>query len=245
MAEYVYGVIETKDGAPAGAGIGGAPLDLVAGDGAVAALVSELPGVELRLGREEVLTHARVLSDAIATGTVLPMRFGVVMDGAAEVRDRLLDAHAPELSEQLHRLAGKVEINIRAMYEEEALMREVIQANPDIARLRESGQGRPDDATYYERIRLGELVAKAIERKREADARDVVDALSQLAAEVQVAPPAHERIVVSAAFLVERAQLSEFDAVVEAFAEGQAGRMRFKYTGPLAPHSFVELSGVE
>jgi hypothetical protein len=184
-----------------------------------------------------------VLTDAIAHGTVLPMRFGVVMDGAAEVRDRVLNAHAAELKEQLHRFAGKVEINIRATYDEETLTREVVRENPDIASLRESLQGRPDDATYYERIRLGELVSEAIERKREADARHAVEVLSYLAAGVEVAPPAHERIALSASFLLDRDRLRVFDEVLEAFAEGQAGRLRFKYTGPLAPHSFVELAG--
>ncbi len=244
MAEYVYGIVEGTGAAPAGAGIAGAPVSLIAGGGA-AALVSELPDPELRFGREELIAHARVLTDAITHGTVLPMRFGVVMNGMDEVRDRVLSAHAAELTEQLHRFAGKVEINIRATYEEETLMREIVRENPDIAGLRESLKSRPDDATYYERIRLGELVSEAIERKREADARDVVEVLSQVATAAEVASPAHERIALSAAFLLDRDRLPEFDEVLEAFAEGQAGRLRFKYTGPLAPHSFVELGGVK
>jgi len=78
---------------PAGAGIGGAPLQLIAGEGA-AALVSDLPEAELRVGREELTVHARVLERALAQGTVLPMRFGVVMAGEAAVRRHVLDAHA-------------------------------------------------------------------------------------------------------------------------------------------------------
>jgi len=59
----------------------------------------------------------------------------------------------------------------------------------------------------------------------------------------ELAPPPHERIVLNASFLVDSSRLTEFDAAVEQVGESQGGRMRFKYTGPLPPHSFVELTG--
>jgi hypothetical protein len=49
--------------------------------------------------------------------------------------------------------------------------------------------------------------------------------------------------VLSASFLVDREQLNQFDEALEEVAAGQAGRIRFKLTGPLPPHSFVELAG--
>ncbi len=240
MPEYVYGIVERKAPAPSGKGIGGSPLRLITDDGA-AALVSELEQRELALGREELMAHARVLEDVVSSGTVLPMRFGIVMEGEDEVRQRLLRGHADELRIQLERFADKVEVSIRASYDEQRLMREVVAETPEVRRLRESVKGKPDDATYYERIRLGELVSKALERKREADSARILEALWPFASDVQVAPPAHERVALSAAFLVERKRLQEFDQAVEGFAGGQAGRLLFKYTGPLPPHSFVEL----
>jgi hypothetical protein len=120
-------------------------------------------------------------------------------------------------------------------------MGEVVSENPEIRRLRESLRGKPEDATYYERIRLGELVSQAVERKRDADSSNLLDALRPFSADVQVSPPAHERVALNAAFLVERKRLPDFDQVLEGFAQGQGGRLQFKYTGPLAPASFVEL----
>ncbi len=242
MAEYVYGILDEEATAPAEKGIAGRPLRMIEGGGA-AALVSEVNDQRLRLGREEVLAHARVLAQALEQGTVLPMRFGVVMTGPEEVRRRLLDGHRDELRTQLESLAGKVEINIRATYEEDRLMREVVREDPRIAQLRDELKDRPEDATYYQRIELGELVAKAVERKREGDARDIVEALMQVAVACEPAPPSHERVALRAAFLVAREKCGEFDAVVDAYALGQAGRLRFKYAGPLPPHSFVHFTG--
>jgi Gas vesicle synthesis protein GvpL/GvpF len=241
VAQYVYGIVEATATAPRGRGIAGSPLRLIVGDDA-AALVSEIAGDSVRLGREEILVHARVLERALKRGVVLPMRFGVVMSGADEVRSRLLDEHGPDLKAQLSELDGKVEIRIRAVYEQESMLRDLVRDNPQIAGLRAAVQDRPADASYYERIRLGELVASAMERRRERDGEAIVDALSAASLAVEVGEPTHERVVVQASFLVERARQREFDQTLDGVANGYGGQIRFKYTGPLPPHSFVELA---
>jgi hypothetical protein len=242
LGKYIYGIVGEAMPKPEGSGVAGARLGLIAGDG-VAALVSDVADDELTAGREEVLVHARVLEEAMAHGTVLPMRFGVVMDGPTEVRRELLERHATELRQHLDRLEGKVEVNIRSIYEQDVLMSEIVREDQDVARLRASLREQPDDATYYGRIRLGELVAAAVQRKRELDARSLLGELSEYVLDYTLAESAHERVVFTASFLVDRTRLGEFDDAVDRVADAQAGRMRFKYTGPLPPHSFVELAG--
>jgi hypothetical protein len=242
VPHYVYGIVGADKKPPSVRGIADARIKLVAGDGA-AALVSDLPAGEVRLGREEMLTHARVLEKALARGTVLPMRFGVVMSDHNEIRERLIDEHADDLSVQLSEFDGKVEIRIRAVYEEEALLREVVRADPKIAALRRSMGGQSEDATYYARIELGERVAAGVERKRERDADEIIGALAEVALAVDEGKTGHERIAVNASFLVERARVAEFDKVLDAIAEAHGRRIKFKYTGPLPPHSFVQLAG--
>jgi hypothetical protein len=157
------------------------------------------------------------------------------------VRHDLLQAHREELRRQLAELHGKVELRVRAVYEEERLMREVLAEDPALTRLRDSLRGVPEAATHFQQIQLGEGVARAVETKREAEAEQILDALSPLALAVEVSDPAHERVVVSASFLVEAERLSDFDAAVDRLGRAQAERMRFRYTGPLPPHSFVAL----
>jgi hypothetical protein len=165
------------------------------------------------------------------------------MADADEVRRRLLMRYAPELRRQLDELADTVEMRVRATYEEDSLMREVVLEHPSIARLREALRDRPKDATYYRRIDLGERVAAAIERKRALDAGRILDRLAPVVLDAAVTQPAHERILLIASFLVARDRLGEFDKQLDNLGQAQAGRMRIKCTGPLAPHSFVELVG--
>ncbi|HVY95979.1 MAG TPA: GvpL/GvpF family gas vesicle protein [Solirubrobacterales bacterium] len=239
-AKYVYGVLASGAAAPPGHGIDDAPLAVVPRDG-VAALVSDVPADFLEAGREELLTHSRVLEEAMKRSVVLPMRFGVVLPDEAAVQERLLDPYAEELEAQLRAMEGKVEITIKGIYDEAAILREVLAENREIAKLREAIHGKPEDATYYQRIELGELVAAALDEKRAAAAPEIVDRLALLAADVRVGEPVHERMAVNASFLVERDRLAEFDRAVDRLGAEQAGRIQLKYTGPLPPHSFVAL----
>ncbi len=241
---YVYGVGRPNDDRPRSiTGIGGAALHEVTHEG-LAALVSDLPDDgELHFGREELAAHARVLEQALGTGTVLPMRFGVVMENEDDVRARILEAHHDELAQQLAEFDGKVELRVRAIYDEAQLMREIVRADETIQRLRERVRNLPDDATYFDRIQLGELIVEAIDRKRSIDAEDVLQPLEALAHEVRAGEPTHERMVVNASFLVDRSRIAEFDQAVDEVGRAQAQRMRLKYTGPLPPHSFTELTG--
>lgn len=239
-AKYVYGVLAAGAAPPAGRGIDAAPLQVIP-CGGVAALASDVPEDFLEAGREELLTHSRVLEEAIARTIVLPMRFGVVLPDEAAVQERLLDPYGGELEAQLRALEGKVEVAIKGIYDEAAILREVLAEHRDVAALRQAIQGKPEAATYYQRIELGELVAAALEEKRAAAAPEIVDRLALLAADVRVGEAVHERMAVNASFLVERDRLAEFDRAVDRIGAEQAGRIQLKYTGPLPPHSFVEL----
>jgi len=187
------------------------------------------------------MMHSRVLERALERGVVLPMRFGVVMPDDDTVRTALLDAHRDALEAQLEEMSGKVEMNIKAIYDEAEVLRELLAEYPDIAAIQTALRGRPEDATYYERIDLGERIVAALEVKRGSDEQAIVDRLAAHAVAVDVGQPMHERMAVNASFLVEQNQLAAFDAELEETAAANHGRLRFKATGPLPPHSFVEL----
>lgn len=241
-AQYVYGVVRAGDQPPSGArGLGDEPIQLVSSEG-MAALTSDVPAEFLEAGRDELMTHTRVLEEALQRGSVvLPMRFGVVMPDTESISSELLAAHREELQAQLAEMEGKVEINLKGIYDEQRILAEIVRENPEIAELREALQGKPEEATYYERIRLGELVAQALEEKRAEAAPAIVESLRPQAIAAEVSEPVHERMAFNVSFLVDRARLEEFDRVVDEVGEREGGRIRFKYTGPLPPHSFVEL----
>jgi hypothetical protein len=238
---YVYGVVRPGTiGAVATQGVNGGAAHTL-DDGDLAALVGEVPAGPLTGTKDDVVAHSRVLEEAIRTATVLPMRFGVVLDGPVAVRRDLLRTHEGELRELIGAMDGKVQLRVRAMYAHESALREIVAEEPEIAQLRQSLHGKPDDATYYDRIRLGEMIAEALERKRSQDADALFGRLEPLAVDLVSEPPVHEQMVLNAGLLVERRRLDEIGGLLEALGKEVAPRIDVRTIGPLPPYSFVEL----
>jgi hypothetical protein len=237
---YVYGVVRRDAKPPAGGGVDEQAVSLVVG-GELAALVSGAPAGPVKASRRNLMAHTSVLQAAMAEGPVLPMRFGVVMPGEEAVASELLEQHEPMLAEQLEALEDKVELELKVLCPEDELLRAVVAERPQIRERQARLQGRPDEATYYERIELGELVAVAVATKRDEIAQRAVATLEPLAVAARLDQPATEQVLASAAFLVERRRVSEFDAAVDRLGEELGSPLLVKCVGPLPAYHFVDL----
>ena len=207
--------------------------------GELAALVSDVEAGPLVAARG-LRAHWRVLEEAVAKATVLPVRFGTIMESDDAVVDQFLAPRHDRLVALLAELSGKVQLSVKAFYDEDRLMRGVVQESPAVAQLRKRVRGRPKAATYYDRIQLGELVAGEVERARERDSGTVLGRLEPLAVAARREPPGTPDAAVNAAFLVERSRVDEFSEAVARLADEVEGRMRVRYLGPLPPYSFTE-----
>jgi hypothetical protein len=242
---YVYGVVAAAaaEGWPQPQGLGDPPGKVRAlVEGSLAALVSPLAPEFTPGRRADLETHERVLGEAVARTTVVPMRFGVVMDGDEGVRDTLLRRHADELQELLRRLDGHVQMTLKAFYAEDVLIREVVAEQPEIARAEARLRGRSEAETRPARIAIGEMVAAGVARRREADERALLARVRPSVTDVAVEEPANERIALHAQLLVHRDRRQALDDVVRELAAEQADRLALRYVGPIAPYSFADLA---
>ena len=236
---YVYGVLSGSDRAGVSVdGVEGAEVRTVEHAG-LAALVSTLEADALAAARE-VRAHWRVLEEASTGATVLPVRFGTVMDGDDAVRERLLEPNAGRLAELLDALAGRVQLNVKGDYEEERLLRDAVRASPAIAALRERLRGLPEAAGYYDRIRMGELVAAEVARRQDQDGALALARLEPLAVAARAEQPSSEKAAFNLAFLVETGEVDRFSEAIGRLREELGERVVLRYVGPLPPYSFAE-----
>jgi Gas vesicle synthesis protein GvpL/GvpF len=240
---YVYGVVAAKaTGLAAAGGLGDPPAALrVVAAGDLGALVSDLPPGYTPGRREDLEGHQRVLSEAVQAATVLPMRFGVVMDDDETVREDLLERNATDLRRLLADLDGRVQMTLKAFYTEDALLKEVLAEEPAVAQLSREVRGQPEAATREARLHLGQLVAQAVEERRERDLVRLRDEVAPLVADVVVDPAPSDRVAAQLQLLVERDRRADLDQAVERLAAEHEGRLSFRYLGPLAPYSFADL----
>ena len=238
---YVYGIVRAPAPALRGdAGGSGRSVTAVERDG-LAALVSELGGEGLRVRRRDLVRHLQVLEAAFARATVVPCAFGTVLPDAAAVERELLEARRDELLALLERLDGRVQLNVRAVYDEETVLREIVAGDAEIARLRRESRAL-GDAGHFASLRLGELVAHALAARRAADVRRLLDRLLPEADDA-IVEEGGETVALKASFLVARKRERRFDGVLEKLAAAEAPRLRFESIGPLPPTAFAAPDG--
>jgi hypothetical protein len=240
---YVYGVMPASERASVPeAGVAGADVRTVEHEG-LAAIVSDLEDDKLVAARE-VRAHWRVVEAVAAAATILPVRFATVLAGDAAVVEHLLAPQAERLTTLLRSLEGLVQLSVKGEYDEQAMLREVVRATPAIKQLQQRVQSLPEAAGYYDRIRLGELVAGELARRREHDQRA---ALAQLSPHAESAKANEVRTANGAfdlAFLVARDRIDAFGAPVRELADALGERVKLRYLGPLPPYSFVDEQSV-
>ncbi|GAB2650951.1 GvpL/GvpF family gas vesicle protein [Kribbella swartbergensis] len=208
--------------------------------GDVAAVTSLLDTERTLAGREDLLAHSRVLDALAALGPVIPVRFGSVLENRDAVMAELLEPSHDRFHAMLEDLAGHSQFTVRARYDERQILSEVVAENPEIAQLREATREQPDDSSYGERVRLGELVARALERKSAEDGQTLLAELERHAAAVNIRESAGLDRLLDVALLIEDSRRAEFEQAVEELAEAFAGRAQLKLVGPTAPYDFVE-----
>ena len=233
-AVFVYGVTEASAAPlPPIEGVDSAPVTTLPHAG-LAALCSPVQRTELRAA--DVRAHWRVLEHAFEHATVLPVRFGTVMESEDEVRTRLLDPNADRLAELLEAMAGLIQLNVKGRYDEQSLLREILRESPDLARLRE----RADRSGAMSlQVALGQQVEHDIERARARDTMTVRAALEGLAVSARDEPVGHPDAF-NIAFLVARNGMDEFGAGVARVREELGDRIDIRFVGPVPPFSFAD-----
>ncbi|WP_432945623.1 GvpL/GvpF family gas vesicle protein [Kribbella sp. CA-253562] len=243
VACYVYGITVADLRLPDGlTGIGDQPVAVVP-YGEVAAVTSAVDPTQSAARRADLVAHSKVLDAVAAAGPVVPIRFGSILVDRSAVLTEVLEPSHDRFRAMLDELAGYLQFTVRARYDERQVLTEVVAGNPEIALLRAETREHPEESSYGARVRLGELVAAALEEKRAVDGEQVLAMLEPFAAAVNVREGAGLDQLIDVAFLVEEAQRAAFERAAEQVAKEFTGRARIKLVGPSPAYDFVDAEG--
>ena len=241
-AVFIYGVVDPETRVPADLlGVDDAPVRVVAvyGD-PIAALISDLTSDRPPRRKADLLAYSRVLDTVAVSGDVAPVRFGSLMDDEASVVEDFLAPNVEWFCTVLDGIRNRVQYNLRATYDEPTVLKEVVQADREIARLHQLTRDAPADTALAERVRLGELVAAALESKREWDAEMIWSFVSPHVDAMELKSGSGVDHVLRVALLVERRREHELEEQLEGLAETIHERIHLSLVGPLAPYDFVQ-----
>lgn len=210
---HVYAITDSPVDLEA-TGLRGAPLWRIE-SGELAGVASE-HAVAPELDEEVLWAHEQVVEELMSIGTILPLRFGSMVE-RAETLIAMLAERRKEFLEALERVRGAVEISVRAEL-----------PAPEV----EEPSSRPSSGTAY-------LMERAEQERRERNAAELVHR-PLVALARRCVPPAGTRDPrrFKAAYLVEEGQVEAFGQRVGELNSDLAG-VRVSCTGPWPPYSFV------
>jgi len=211
----------------------------------IAAVVSDSNVNRYDNNRKNMIAHEKVQEGVMHEFTVLPVRFGTVSDSSTPVRElqKLLSYRYDEFTDLLDKMDGKVELGVKAFWRDApAIFSEIMEGDPYLRRMRDSLAGKPPEATHFDRIRLGEMIKEALEKKRGKEAAKMIAVLSDLAVDTRENDTLSDKMVMNAAFLVDKKKEHEFDRAISQLDEQLGHRLLFKYVGhDTPPYNFVNL----
>ena len=216
---YAYAIRRAGGSGVDGRGLDDAPLRVV-GAGSLEAVVSDCDRGARAPTEERLWTHDRVVDSLTSDGTLLPTRFGMVLEDDDAV-SAILRERAEELGAALRRVDGAIELAVRVVWPGEA----------DAA-----GGGHAEASASSGKAYLMSMVDR---RRRARELADRVDApLRELARESRRRVLARPDLPLSASYLVERERAGAFrDRVTE--LRSAVADAEIVCTGPWAPYGFA------
>ena len=238
--KYVYCIIRVDDPMKFGPiGIGSEPADVhTVNYKELAAVVSDTPIEVFDATRENVLAHERVNETVMRNHTVIPMSFGTVFKTRDDIVELLRGAHGA-FQDVLAKMENKVEFGLKALWDREEMIRQIEHEDEDIRRLKTEIAAQKG-STYFARVQYGRLVDGALQSRSEQYVSEIFEALRDVSVASRANKPIGDKMILNAAFLVDRTRESGFDARVKALG-AKYDMLTFRYTGPWPPYNFVNI----
>src|SRR5690348_7277934 len=239
---YVYGIIEAKQPLSFGKmGIGGAgePVYTVNFQD-IAAVVSKTSVYIFDPTRENALAHEHVIELVMKSHTIIPMSFGSVFRTDNDIREVLKSIY-PSLKDVLKQMEGKLEFGLKITWDRDRIIEELKREDEEIHRFHQEITRKHLQSTYLARMQLGRMIEKALGERSAEFVREIYEGLRRVCVASRDNKPIGDKMIMNAAFLIEKEREAEFDAAVNRVAKKFGDRLNFKYTGPWPPYNFVNI----
>ncbi|CAN5415440.1 gas vesicle protein GvpF [soil metagenome] len=240
--KYVYCIIKSPKEREFGQiGIGeGSPRVYTVHHQELAAVVSDTPIRIYDPTRENVLAHEFVNETVMREYTVIPMSFGTLFRTDDDIVE-LLKSTYQAFDDVLEKMKDKIEFGLKVLWDREKVIGSIVGENEEIRRLKDEITRNAQSSTYFARMQLGRLIDAALEEVGNGYVRDIHEALKPAAVASRSNKPIGDRMIMNAAFLVDREAEKAFDERVKELSLKYEDHLTFKYTGPWPPYNFVNI----
>ena len=241
-AKYIYCIIETsQDKQYTSSGVCKSQPVYTLRYNNIAAVISDVQNGVIKAAVEECLCHEKVLKEAMEETTVLPFEFGTVSPDEKAIMNLLKDNYL-NIKRSITALRDKLEMNVKAVWPDmPGIFKEIVSENRHIALYKKEIEKKPVNQTYQDRIKIGQLVARALYEKKEKEMYSIVTVLKRNCVKYVPQKIAGESMIFNGAFLIRKANLTRFESTLYKLGDKLNSRVNFTYTGPLPAYNFIDL----
>jgi hypothetical protein len=192
--------------------------------------------------RKNLLGHEKVLEAAMERGhrTLLPLQFGLIVDGWEQVQTDLVDPHAEALTALFGRLNGCREVSVKVQWEPSTELEMMMAENAELRAQRDQLEGT--QLGMEQVIFIGQQIEQALEARQQGIVDQFRQALTPLAKDILENPPQTDVMIYNAAYLIPWESEAEFGQAVEAIDQTFGDRLRIRYNNFTAPYNFAQLN---
>lgn len=242
IGKYIYCIIGTHEPRNFGPiGIGGKG-DVVTNISYhdISAVISDSPMEKYVISKENLTDHQRVIEEVMKEYTVLPVRFCTIAASAQEIRE-LLRKRYVEFKNLLRDMDNKIELGVKAQWKDtNVIYRGITEEDEEIKKIKGSGKDVPS-LSQKDMIAAGERVKHLLDKKKDKGGKEIIDYLRTSSVSFRTNKTFGDRMILNAAFLVDRGREKEFDNKMDDLISKYKERIDFKYVGPVPPFNFVEI----
>lgn len=206
----------------------------------LSAVVSETEVKEYDPVRENILAHTHVLEEIMKEYVLLPMSFGIIAENEEKVVELLRQTHL-EFERKIKELKGKIELGVKILWEEEAIIKEIDSKGKEFQEFRKRIASSTAEEAQSIKLKVGRLVESIVIEWEKKYARKIYNSLKQIAVNSCLNKPMGIKMLLNSSFLVDKDKEKDFDKRVEELAKEYENKLKFKYVGPVPPYNFANI----
>ncbi len=247
QGKYIYGIINSGHEESFGyIGISACEEVYAFPHNGISAVVSDSEIIDYGRMRRDSLAmllfrHQKVIERIMGLNyTVIPLKLGTFAQGEGELKDILWKTYG-FIKGVLEIMSDKIEIEVSAVWSD---FKAVIKELGEVGEIKEARDGllrNPKSVTVDDQMRVGFMLKKALDEKRQNYTLHIQDALKAISQGFKAHDLADDKVVANLSFLVDKGVRGGFEKRVELLNAEFGEKLNFKCVAPLPPYSFYML----
>ncbi len=209
----------------------------------VAAVVSEIEKANLITDKDNAIAFAGVIENLSQHFTLLPMRFGSMLDSPDAIQ-KMLESNYPEFLNNLLKVENKSEFGLKILCDTKKLKAELKAKSEAMNEILQKSVGVNKDSVFKEYInqklkahKLEEMLLNYVD----SIIAELTGFLVSLDAVKKIKKLTTATTIIDAVFLLEKDNIAELIKAIEDMQSKYSG-LNFILTGPWPPYSFVDIT---